>query len=62
MKTLRYLPAHTDNESSYMATGAVRGATALGTATWYADDPRVASAARAEELLAPPPDATATAS
>ncbi|MFI1333499.1 BREX system serine/threonine kinase PglW [Streptomyces sp. NPDC020845] len=52
MKTLRYLPAHTDNESSYLTTGAVRRATALGTATRYADDPRIASAARAEELLA----------
>ncbi|MFE2440496.1 BREX system serine/threonine kinase PglW [Streptomyces sp. NPDC059426] len=51
VKTLRYLPAHMDNESSYLTSGAVRRATALGTATRYADDPRIASAARAEELL-----------
>lgn len=52
VKTLRYLPAHLDGDSSYLTTGARRRATSLSAGlTRYADDPRIASAARAEDRL-----------
>ncbi|GHJ36009.1 BREX system serine/threonine kinase PglW [Streptomyces sp. TS71-3] len=52
VKTLRYLPTRLDSDSSYLTTGAMRRATALSAhVTRYADDPRIASAARAEDRL-----------
>lgn len=49
---LRYLPTTVDGDSSYQVTGARRRSTSLSArVTRYADDPRIASAARAEDRL-----------
>ncbi len=58
VKTLRYLPTRLDSDSSYLTTGAQRRATSLSAGlTRYADDPRIASAARAEDRLIASADA-----
>ena len=52
-RILRYLPVRLDGDSSYLTSAAMRRSTTVSAgATRYADDPRIASAARTEERLA----------